>query len=68
MRPARSAIGQKHLILARAIDRARQCGFMPEYQEGVLAAATAIAEDLVVPSEHTSFFIACGLVYAHKGD
>jgi hypothetical protein len=61
MRPARSPLARKHLSLAKSIDRARCCGFNPDYQEGIRAVALAIAEDLVVPSERASFVLACGI-------
>ncbi len=61
MRPARAPVARKHLVLAGAIDRARRCGFEPEYQKGIRAAAIEICNEMVVPSERASFLIACGL-------
>lgn len=61
MSPARSPLRKALLAYAVPIDRARRCGFNPEYQAGVMAAAKAIAEEQVPPSEWTSFLLACGL-------
>lgn len=61
MKPAKFPVSRKHAKIAVAIDRARQCGVEPEYQAGVRAAAREIAKDHVPPSEHSSFFVACGL-------
>jgi len=61
MRPARSPLSRKHIPLAVAVDRARCCGFDPEYQAGVRSVAIELANELIVPSERASFLLACGL-------
>jgi hypothetical protein len=61
MRPARTPLSRKHVVITNAIDRARCCGFEPNYQEGIRACAVSIAEEMVVPGERASFLIACGL-------
>lgn len=60
MRPARTPVSKKHLKLAQSIDRARRCGFEPEFQKAVKICAQELAEH-VVPSERASFFLACGI-------
>lgn len=61
MNPARTSVRKNLLRLAQSIDRARRCGFNPDFQEGVRLVALELAEELVVPSERASFLLACGI-------
>lgn len=58
LRPARFPVRKNLLRLATSINRAKRCGYDPDYQLGVKTAAEEIAEELVPPSERASFLLA----------
>jgi len=61
VRPPRTPLSRKHLVISNAVNRARQCNFELEYQAGIRATALAIADEVIVPGERASFLLACGL-------